>query len=321
MSRIMIGTRGSALALWQAKHVRATLEAEHESLQVELKIIKTKGDRLLKAPLHALGDKGLFTKEIEAELLAGTIDLAVHSLKDLPTDLPDGLALGAITAREDPSDALVAKDGATLESLPVGATVLTGSLRRGAQLLHFRSDLDIAPVRGNVQTRLRKLDESDAHAIVLASAGLVRLELADRISQRLDPARFLPACGQGALGIEIRADNDSARQILTPLNDIQSRSAVTAERAFLAALGGGCQVPIGAYGRIEGDRATLRLTGMVASLDGARLLADSVEAAFEGVERAELLGRELAEKLLAAGCREILDEVSNSSPPSSESNL
>jgi len=301
MSRIVIGTRGSPLAAWQADFVRTALLAEHEGLEVDVQVIRTRGDQAVQAPLHAMEGKGLFTKEIENALLAGTIDLAVHSLKDLPTDLPDGLDLAAVAAREDPADVLVCGEGLTLATLPQGAEVLTGSLRRRAQLMHLRRDLKVSPVRGNVQTRLRKLDESDAEAMVLARAGLSRLGLLDRATERLDPAEFLPACGQGALGIETRGDDASLRELLAPLDDAASRSAVGAERAFLAALGGGCQVPMGAYARIAGDGAALTITGMVADIDGSRLLRRTVEASFDGVAAAESLGRRLADRLRADG--------------------
>jgi len=295
MSRIVIGTRGSPLATWQADFVRTALLAEHKALEVDVQVIRTRGDEALERPLHAIPGKGLFTKEIENALLAGTVDLAVHSLKDLPTELPNGLALSAVTAREDPADVLVCRAGLTLATLPSGAEVLTGSVRRRAQLLHLRRDLKVSPVRGNVQTRLRKLDESDAEALVLARAGLARLGLLDRATERLDPVEFLPACGQGALGIEARADDASLRVLLAPLDDAESRSAVGAERAFLAALGGGCQVPVGAYARIAGDGAALTITGMVADVDGSGLMRRTVEAPLGGIAAAESLGRRLAD--------------------------
>ncbi len=307
MRRIVIGTRGSELALWQANHVRSALLAAHAGLAVEIEIIRTKGDRILDKALHQMLDKGLFTKEIESALLAGAVDLAVHSLKDLPTELPEGLVLAAVTEREDPADLLIAKSPTALDDLPRGASVLTGSLRRAAQILHQRPDIEVRPVRGNVATRLRKLDESDADAIVLARAGLVRLGLLDRPATRLDPAEFLPACGQGALGIEIRSDDGDLAQLLYPLNDATTRAAVTAERAFLADLGGGCQAPCGAYVRPGDDEASFEATGMVASLDGRRLLRRSVSAA-PGQEP-QAIGRALADALRQAGCIEILDRI------------
>lgn len=300
------------MALWQANHVRDALLDAHESLEVKLEIIHTKGDLILQTPLHKMLDKGLFTKEIESALLAGTIDLAVHSLKDLPTKLPDGLAMAAIGKREDSADVLIGKTGDTLAGLPQGAPVLTGSLRRAAQMLDVRSDLDIRPVRGNVATRLRKLDESDAAAIILARAGLVRLGLGDRITHRLDPETFLPACGQGALGIEIRDGDTDVADMLAPLDDMPTRVAVTAERTFLGTLGGGCQAPIGAFGRIENE--TLLLTGMVASLDGRRLIKRQITSDESTPQSAATLGRELAEAVCLEGAREILDEIAANAP-------
>ncbi len=311
MNRVVIGTRGSSLALWQANHVQDALKASRSDLEVSLKIIRTKGDEALHAPLHVMLDKGLFTRKIEETLLAGAIDLAVHSLKDLPTELPDGLVLAATTSRQDPADVLVSKDGQTLKTLGDGAKVLTGSLRRRAQLLHCRPDLRISSVRGNVETRLRKLSECEAQAIVFAHAGLVRLGLGERVTERLDPAQFVPACGQGALAIEIRCDDLSVREMLHSLDDLESRRAVTAERAFLATLEGGCQVPIGAYARETPGRETLALTGMVANLDGSRLLRKTIADAVTGVEAAKELGQRLAEELRKDGAQEILDEVTN----------
>ena len=314
MRPLVIGTRGSALALWQAEHVRAALLAQHKSLQASLKIIRTKGDKILDAALSKIGDKGLFTKEIETALLAGTIDLAVHSLKDLPTELQDGLSVAAVTTRQDPADVLLSKDGLGLDDLPVEAKVFTGSLRRQAQILHRRSDFLVKPIRGNVQTRLKKFDESNAQAIIFAKAGLVRLDLTERITERLDPAQFLPACGQGALAIEIRAEDKWLAEILQPLDDLESRVTTTAERTFLAELGGGCQVPIGAYAQFGSDRSRMTITGIVANLDGTRLLRRTISAGFSGLDSATELGRQLAEQLRSIGCQEILDEVLGQSP-------
>lgn len=319
MSEIVIGTRGSSLALWQANHVRSVLEDLHDGLTVRLEIIHTKGDKILEVALHRMLDKGLFTKEIQNALLDGSVDLAVHSLKDLPTQTVPGLSVAAIPSREDPADALIGKDGGGLDAVPQGAEVLTGSLRRRAQLLHQRADLTVSTVRGNVETRLRKLDESDARAIVLARAGLVRLGLADRITARLDPAEFLPACGQGALAIETRADDTSVRELLRPLDDAAARAAVTAERAVLAALEGGCQVPIGAYAYVDGG--TLNLIGMVANLDGTRLLRATGTAPLADDETAAALGQSVADELRGQGCQDILDEVARYLQNESESNL
>ena len=315
MRRLVIGSRGSDLALWQANHVRSALQAAHDGLDVDIEIIRTKGDRVLETPLHAMLDKGLFTREIESALLAGQVDLAVHSLKDLPVELPGGLVLAAVSKREDPADVLVARTAGGLADLPAGAAVLTGSLRRAAQVLNARADLEIRPVRGNVPTRLRKLDGSDAAAIVLARAGLVRLGLAGRVTHRLDPAEFLPACGQGALGIERRAGDETTAELLAVLDDTATRAAVTAERTFLADLGGGCHAPIGAFARIADDGRTFRATGMVASLDGRRLLRRTVSVERTGPDAAEPLGRALADALRQAGCMEILAEIDAEPPP------
>ena len=314
MSHLVIGTRGSALALWQSEYVRAALLAEHPGLEISLQVIRTKGDKILDSALSKIGDKGLFTKEIEKALLEGTVDLAVHSLKDLPTELEHNLAVAAITTREDPADVMVSKNGQTLDKLAGGAKVLTGSLRRRAQLLYRRSDLVVRDIRGNVQTRLKKFDESDAQAIIFAKAGLVRLNLTDRISERLDPVEFLPACGQGALAIEIRKDDSRVADLVLPLDDLKSRAATAAERVFLGRLGGGCQVPVGAFARVSESDKTMSVNGMVANLDGSVLLHDTVSGPFASVDNAIALGTELAERLLAQGSEEILEQIRSQSP-------
>jgi hydroxymethylbilane synthase len=313
MTKLRIGTRGSALAMWQAQWVLDALRRAHPGLEVVIEVIRTTGDRVQTAPLPAIGATGLFTKEIENALLEGAVDVAVHSLKDLPTRLADGLALSAVPAREDPADALVAAPGRALQTLPRGGRLLTGSMRRRAQVLHRRPDLSVEGVRGNVQTRLRKFDESGADAIVLACAGLARLGLGGRIAERLEPADFVPAPGQGALGVETRADDARTLALCGALDVLELRLAVTAEREFLAALGGGCQVPIGAYAR-PGAAGGLALTGMVAAPDGSRLLKRALcaPAATEG--EACDLGRRLAEALGADGCQRILDEVAGTPP-------
>lgn len=302
--KITIGTRGSRLALWQSEWVKAALVKKYPACKVRLKIIHTIGDKILDTALSKIGDKGLFTKEIEEQLLDGTIDLAVHSLKDMPTATPDELEIAIITAREDPADALVSKNNLPLEAIPSGAIVLTGSLRRRAQLLHFRDDLNIQEVRGNVQTRLQKLEESDATAIVLATAGLKRLGLADRISQRLDPVKFLPACGQGALALEIRSNDTSTAKTIAFLDDKMCRAAVTAERTVLACLEGGCQIPIGAYAQINGGQ--LHLRAMVADLSGKNLI--DAEAC-DDIAEAGNIGRKVAGEILKKGGRAILDDI------------
>ena len=309
MSRLVIGTRGSALALWQAEHIRSELEARHPGLDIRLEIIRTKGDKILDAALSKIGDKGLFTKEIENALLDKTVDLAVHSLKDLPTEIHESLTIAAVPNREDPADVLIAKGDLKLENLSSGAKILTGSLRRQAQLLHRRSDLEVQDIRGNVQTRLKKFDASDAQGIIFAGAGLVRLGLGGRIAERLEPAEFLPACGQGALAVEIRKDDKRLAELVEPLDDPKSRATTTAERAFLAVLGGGCQVPAGAQAQISSEPAVMTITAIVANLDGSRLLRDSISAPFGGLDSAVALGQKVAERLQAQGCQEILDEV------------
>lgn len=309
MRRIVIGTRGSALALWQANFIRQAIAAAREDLDICLEVIRTRGDEVTQAAAGRMLDKGLFTREIDRALLAGRIDMAVHSLKDLPTERDEGIELAAVTTRQDPADVLIAKEGQRLDELPHGARVLTGSLRRRAQLLHFRGDLDVRPVRGNVDTRLRKLEESDAQGLVLARAGLARLGLVDRVTERLDPEIFLPACGQGALAVEIRSDNDGLRELLDPLEDPRSRLATGAERAFLAALGGGCQVPVGALATVTDGGAGLAISGMVANLDGSRLLRGGLAGRVGDAAAAESLGRQLADNLRADGCGEILEEV------------
>jgi hydroxymethylbilane synthase len=291
---IVIGSRGSQLALWQAHHIAARLK--ELGAETRLEIIKTTGDKITDVPLAQVGGKGLFTKEIEEALLAGTIDLAVHSLKDMPTALPQGLTIAAIPPREDPRDALI---GRPLTALAAGDKVGTSSLRRAAQLHALDRGLVIETLRGNVDTRLRKLDEGQYGAIVLAAAGLKRLGWADRIRELLDVEVMCPAVGQGALAIETRADDGPAHRIARKLNDAASNAAVTAERSLLATLEGGCQVPIGAYAQLEGS--LLHLRAIVASPDGSRIVRDRAT----GTD-AVTLGRELGERLLAAGAREIL---------------
>ncbi len=295
---LIIGSRGSQLALWQARWVQAQLAALGAEARIE--IIHTTGDKVLDVALSKVGTKGLFTKEIEEALLAGTIDLAVHSLKDMPTDLPASLTLAAIPAREDPRDALVGKK---LDELKQGARVGTSSLRRSAQLKALRPDLDIQTIRGNVDTRLRKLDEGQFDAIVLASAGLRRLGWENRITEYLEPSLMCPAVGQGALAIETRDDGGQAFQLCRRLNDEATEICVTAERAVLARLGGGCQVPIGAYATLDG---ALNLTAVVVSPDGKTVIRK--HKAMHPFD-AESMGRLVGEALLNDGGREILEAV------------
>ena len=317
MTSLRIGTRGSALALWQARHVRELLLAAHGGLEIALEVIKTRGDKMLEGALSKIGGKGIFTGEIEEALLAGRVDLAVHSLKDLPTEQPAGLTLAAIHRREDPADALISRDNRPLGQLPRGATVLTGSLRRQVQLRHCRGDLKVQALRGNVNTRLRKFEESNADAVVLAAAGLVRLGLGDRITQRLDPAEFLPACGQGALAVEIRADNARLAELCQPLDHMETRQAAAAERALLSAMGGGCQVPLGAYGRFERP-GELTLTGMVANLDASQFLRQEVAGPAGDAEAAVQLGIQLGQILKSMGAERIIGEVLSQTTPAGE---
>ncbi|MGH9777599.1 MAG: hydroxymethylbilane synthase [Candidatus Acidiferrales bacterium] len=304
-SPLILGTRGSPLALWQANHIKTILERAHPALEVRLETIRTTGDKITDVPLGQVGGtKALFTKEIEDALLAGRIDLAVHSLKDLPVALPEGLTLGAIPLREDPRDALISRHGQPLAKLPAGARVGTSSLRRQLQLRLLRDDLVIEPLRGNLDTRLRKLDEGRYDAIVLALAGLKRMGWADRATQVFSPEEMVPAIGQGALAIEIREDDAELRTALGPLGDPDTESCVEAERAFLARLGGGCQVPLAAHAQVKRER--LQLAGVVVSLDAAH----AVRGIEEGPqENAAALGAALAERLLSEGAREILASI------------
>jgi len=303
---LVIASRGSQLALWQARWVAGELAAYGHECRIE--IIKTTGDKITDVPLAKVGTKGLFTKEIEEALLEGRADLAVHSLKDLPTELPAGLELAAIPPREDPYDALVGK---RLADLPEGARVGTSSLRRSAQLRKLRPDLAIESVRGNLDTRLRKLDEGQYDAILLAAAGLKRLGWQARIAETLPADVMCPAVGQGALAIETRAVG-KGMDACRVLDDAQTRAAVLAERGLLSALGGGCQVPIGAHATVGGER--LRLLGVVASPDGAEQVRGEAEGP---IGEADRIGRELGADLLARGGRAILEEVYSAATPES----
>jgi hydroxymethylbilane synthase len=298
---LRIGTRGSRLALWQANHVAALLRPLAAPRAVELVEIQTTGDQDRDRPLSQLGGIGLFTKEIQRALLAGTVDLAVHSLKDLPTIPVEGLTLGAVPPRGPTGDAFVSRRHPHFDSLPPGARVATGSLRRRSQLLYRRPDLHLEPIRGNVDTRLRKLDEQNLDALILAAAGLERLGLGEAITHQLDGDWMLPAVGQGALGLECRADDASTLALLGPLDDAATRAAVTAERSLLAGLGGGCLVPIGALARVS--QGALHLRAAVLSPDGKQRIAG--ETAGEAMHAASL-GSRLAEDLLARGAKELL---------------
>ncbi|MGQ9558357.1 MAG: hydroxymethylbilane synthase [Desulfurispora sp.] len=301
---IRIGTRESALAVWQARWVQQRLAGCWPEYRFELVGMKTKGDKILDTALARIGDKGLFTKELEQAMLRGEIDLAVHSMKDLPTKLPAGLFVAAVCPREYPGDGLVSRRGLALQQLPPGARIGTSSLRRQAQLKHYRPDLQFITVRGNVQTRLRKLEELELDALVLACAGLVRLGLQEHITQRLPYDIVLPAVGQGSIGVEARQDDDFIINLLSPLDHPPSRAAITAERAFLQRLEGGCQVPIGALGLVDGEQLTLQ--GVVAALDGRELVRDSITGP---AAAAAALGVQLAETLLVRGAARILQET------------
>ncbi|HMA67279.1 MAG TPA: hydroxymethylbilane synthase [Desulfosalsimonadaceae bacterium] len=302
---IRIGTRGSQLALWQANWVKQALEALDPDLEAELCVIKTSGDKILDVPLAKVGGKGLFVKEIEQALMEGTIDLAVHSMKDMPGQTPEALCIGAIPERETPFDVLIAKEGRRFTELPRGAHIGTSSLRRASQVLHLRPDIQVHPLRGNLDTRIKKLETEALDAIILAGAGVRRLEMEHVISETLDPALILPAVGQGALCIEVRKDDAAIHQRIAPLEHEVSTRTVSAERAFLKRLEGGCQVPMAAYGQIRAG--TLHLDGMVAETDGSVMHHRRVSGP---VENAGALGQELADILIAMGADKILARLS-----------
>ena len=305
-SALRIASRGSELALWQSRAVRDALRAADPSLAVEIEVVRTTGDRIQDVPLAKIGDKGLFTKELDAALLSGAADLAVHSLKDVPTRLPDGLALAAVTTREDPRDVLLLPPGrmGDLASLPPGSRVGTSSLRRRAQLQALRPDLEVLDLRGNLNTRLAKLDRGDYDAILLAAAGVLRLGWIDRIAACLDAPAWLPAVGQGALAVVARADGADVLERLRPLHDPAAGACTAAERALLRALEGGCQVPIGALGTVEGTRVVLH--ALVADLDGSEVIR--VEESGP-MDEAEAVGRRAADALLALGAADVLARI------------
>ncbi len=307
MRDLILGSRGSALALWQSEHISALLRKAYPGLSVRIEIIKTLGDKILDAPLSKVGDKGLFTKELERALLDGTIDLAVHSLKDLPTLLPEGCMIGAITQREDPHDVFIAHPSlsvASFDDLPQGSTVATGSLRRASQMLAWRPDLTIVDIRGNLNTRMAKLESSDWAGMILARAGVKRLGWEDRIAGVIPFDVMLPAVGQGALGIEIREGDSELEGLLRIVHHEETALAVRAERAYLRHLEGGCQVPIGTLATHE--HAHVKLEAFIGSLDGRRTVRD---AATGSADDPELLGTSLAGKMLEAGGREILAKI------------
>ncbi|MDK2743701.1 MAG: hydroxymethylbilane synthase [Nitrospira sp.] len=303
-STLVLGTRGSKLALCQSEWFQSKIQEVAPEIRVMLRKIQTSGDKIVDVPLAKIGGKGLFVKEIEDALLTGEIDFAVHSMKDVPAQLPDGLEILCVPPREDARDALISREGHSFSNLPLGATVGTASLRRQAQLLHARPDLKIAMLRGNLDTRLRKLKEGQFDAIVLAAAGLHRLAWSQSITEYLPPILSLPAIGQGALGIEGRTNDQFVRSILLRLNDETTHTTVTAERAFLHRLEGGCQVPIAAHAMLSGER--LVLDGLVASVDGKTIIREQIE----GVrQQAHALGVRLAERLLTRGGDKILREI------------
>ncbi len=301
---LRIATRKSPLALWQANFVKDRLEALHPDLQVELVPMSTQGDKILDTPLAKVGGKGLFVKELETAMLEGRADIAVHSMKDVPVEFPDGLGLHTICEREDPRDAFVSNHFNQIDELPQGAVVGTSSLRRQCQLRAARPDLVIRDLRGNVNTRLAKLDAGEYDAIILAAAGLKRLEMAHRIAAFIEPEQSLPANGQGAVGIECRLDDHDLHALLAPLEHPETRIRVLTERAMNRALQGGCQVPIGAYALVQGEEVWLR--GLVGSPDGARVIRDEIRGP---LAEGEALGHTLAQRLLAAGADVILAEV------------
>ena len=303
---IRIATRKSALAMWQAEYVQAQLLHHHPHVDVELVPMSTQGDRILDTPLAKIGGKGLFIKELEVAMLEGRADIAVHSMKDVPVDFPDGFGLHAICPRENPFDAFVSNRYDALQSLPEGAVVGTSSLRRQCQLRHHRPDLVIKDLRGNVNTRLAKLDANEYDAIILACAGLIRLGMEDRITQPIAHTDSLPAVGQGAVGIECRNDDSELIELLAALNHADTASRVTAERAMNARLEGGCQVPIGSYATLQDD--TIHLTGLVGTADGATILYANAQG---HRDNAEQIGIEVAESLLAQGAGDILAALHN----------
>ena len=301
---VRIATRKSPLALWQAEFVRDSILALRPELKVELVKMVTQGDKILDTPLAKVGGKGLFVKELEVGMLQGDADIAVHSMKDVPVEFPDGLHLAVICEREDPRDAFVSNNCESIEDLPEGAKVGTSSLRRMCQIRHWRSDLEILDLRGNVNTRLRKLDEGEYDAIILACAGLKRLGFEARIQSHLDPGFSLPAIGQGAVGIECRSDDEFINDLIAPLNHPATRTRVLAERAMNHRLEGGCQVPIGGYAELDGE--TLLIRGLVGRPDGTEMVRGEIAGR---AEEAEYLGSTLADDLLARGAGKILKEV------------
>ncbi|KAF0208830.1 MAG: hydroxymethylbilane synthase [Actinomycetota bacterium] len=303
-TRLVIGTRGSKLALWQSEYIKANVE-EITGLPVTLEIIKTTGDKILDVPLAKVGGKGLFTKELEVELMAGTVDLCVHSMKDVPTELPEGLVIAAMPPRVDPRDAIVSGAGYNLDTLPQGARLGTSSLRRRSQVLALRPDLEIVDVRGNLDTRMRKAENGEVDAVILASAGITRMGWADRITHYIDPVQMTPAVGQGAIGIEICEDDAFMQDVCAKLNDALTFTCVSAERVVMRSLEGGCQVPIGAYAQSTGDGG-LVMDAFVGSLDGATHLRHTLEGT---MAEPEALGLEMVDRMLELGADTVLADI------------
>ena len=302
---IRIGTRGSQLALWQANWVKSEMEGLYPDLHIELEVIKTSGDKILDVPLAKVGGKGLFVKEIEQALMDGQIDIAVHSMKDMPGDLPESLCIGVIPEREVPYDILISQGDKPIKNLPTGARVGTSSLRRASQLLYMRPDIEIFPLRGNLDTRIKKLTSENLDAIILAGAGVKRLNLEHVISEYIDPEIILPAVGQGALCIEVRKADPPVHELIAPLDHAETNRIVKSERAFLKRLEGGCQVPMAAFGRIDAD--TLTLAGMVAETDGSIMHHQTISGP---VAQAETIGHDLAGRLIDMGADQIIARLS-----------
>jgi hydroxymethylbilane synthase len=302
--KIKIGSRGSPLALWQANWIKGQLEKQYPDIPVEIVIIKTSGDKIQDVPLAKIGGKGLFVKEIEEALLRKDIDFAVHSMKDMPIKFPYALCIASVTKRENPFDALISKNNIKLDELPKGAKVGTGSLRRISQLLHYRSDLDLIPLRGNLDTRIKKLKTEGLDAIILAAAGLIRMGWEDKISEIIGPEILLPAMGQGAVGIEARKSDVDNQILLADLDDENTHLALDAERAIVTQLEGGCNVPIGAFATIEADEITVQ--GLVASLDGKTLHKQVIKG---DKVQAVKLGKELGEALIGMGGDKIMNKI------------
>jgi hydroxymethylbilane synthase len=313
LNNLRIGTRGSELALWQTNHVKTLLETQFPGIFIDVQIIKTTGDKILDAPLSKIGDKGLFTKELEAALLDRRIDLAVHSFKDVPTAIPDDLTIAAVLEREDVRDVFIGhpkKQNQTFRTLTQSASIATGSLRRTCQLLNARPDLQIIDIRGNLNTRMKKLDESTWDGMILAKAGVTRLGWAQRITEILPFELMLPAVGQGALAIETRTNDLPLAELLSTLHHLPTALTVTAERSLLRRLEGGCQIPIGAYGQVTGNE--IRLDAVIGSLDGKRMVKGTQSGNHKNADR---IGIELAEELLKRGGKEILEEIRHATAP------